>query len=97
MVCVSADMRGFLPRYSPLEKLQNKNYQIINEIFDEIEQYNLIDIKLPLLTFKDEINTQCLSTLFRDYSFLASIYFNGESTSDIEDALPKNIKNPLIE
>ena len=100
------DMRGFLPRYSPLEKLQNKKYQIINEIFDEIEQYNLInskklyniiDIKLPLLTFKDEINTQCLATLFRDYSFLASIYFNRESTSDIEDALPKNIKNPLIE
>ena len=100
-----ADIKGFLPRYSPLEKQVNKNYQIINQIFDEIEQYNLIDskklyniidIKLPLLTFKDEINTQCLASLFRDYSFLASIYFYTESISDIDD-LPKNIKNPLTE
>lgn len=99
------DMRGFLPRYSPLEKLLNKKYQIINEIFYEIAQYNLInrkkiyniiDIKLPLLTFNNEINTQCLVTLFRDYCFLASMYFNSESTSNI-DILPKNIKNPLIE
>ena len=39
------DKRGFLPRYLTLEKLQNKNYQIINEILDQITQYNLINRK----------------------------------------------------
>uniref|UniRef100_A0A6C0EJG6 Uncharacterized protein n=1 Tax=viral metagenome TaxID=1070528 RepID=A0A6C0EJG6_9ZZZZ len=70
-------------------KRSNENCLLHNK-----QLIDTINSKLPLFTFDNKEAEQCLITLFRDYSFLASAY---KLHQDYPSELPDVLSKPLIE
>lgn len=113
---VNPNKNGFLPKLIPLRVLPEK-YDKITEILEKMklslpesllkrnELANYINLNLPNYenSIKNEINVHILSSLFRDYCFLASAYSLETSHYNLSDGkygiardkLPKSLAIPL--
>lgn len=113
---VNPNKNGFLPKLIPLRVLPEK-YDKITEILEKMklslpesllkrnEMANYINLNLPNYenSIKNEINVHILSSLFRDYCFLASAYSLETSHYNLldgkygiaRDKLPKSLAIPL--